>query len=216
MKRQLPNLFFVLLLLPTFIVSCGKTIQSVVKPEDERRTIHNAANMDPEVVVNGGFVLFFRHTSRDPIDPTDLDLNNGECGPGSDLNAKGVNEATAIGAKFKALNIGVDKVYPSLTCRNIHMANLAFGFFTEAKKELAGVYWDGVHAELIAALQALISTPPARGKNTVLLGHMGMIKEIYIGVELELAVGDAAVFLPLGKGGYELVGHIKKEKWISP
>ena len=119
--------------------------------------------------------------------------------------------ARDMGVAFKALGIRVGKVVSSPYCRTVDTAELAFG-----RHEVSPVMYFamGVAKEERAGqsvqLRQMLSAPPARGTNTVLIGHNANIKEA-AGVWPKKE-GDAHVFRP-GAAGFTHVGDVAAEEW---
>src|SRR5215471_3402934 len=75
----------------------------------------------------GDYIIYLRHaasnTSQNDADPIDVK----DCATQRNLSEDGRTMAKEIGAAFKALSIGVDKVLSSPYCRTKDTAILAFG-----------------------------------------------------------------------------------------
>jgi phosphohistidine phosphatase SixA len=143
----------------------------------------------------GGFVIYFRHARTDfSRDDTDLsDLSN--CATQRNLSSEGQAQARLIGEAIAALDIPVGDVLSSELCRTRETAELAFGQ-TTPMPELTSFGTAGSEAEeqeRAAALRRLLATPPARGTNTVLVGHLFNIQAA---ASIGLAEGEAAIFSP--------------------
>jgi phosphohistidine phosphatase SixA len=143
----------------------------------------------------GGFVIYFRHARTDfSQDDTDLsDLSN--CATQRNLSAEGRDQARRIGEAIAALGIPVGEVLSSELCRTRETAELAFGQATPML-DLTSFGTAGSEAEeqeRAAALRRLLATPPARGTNTVLVGHLFNIQAA---AGIGLAEGEAAILSP--------------------
>ena len=143
----------------------------------------------------GGFVIYFRHARTDfSQDDTDLsDLSN--CATQRNLSSEGRDQARRIGEAIAALGIPVGEVLSSELCRTRETAELAFGQVTPMP-DLTSFDTAGSEAEeqeRAAALRRLLATPPARGTNTVLVGHLFNIRAA---AGIGLAEGEAAIFSP--------------------
>ena len=149
-----------------------------------------------EALREGGFVIYFRHAATATSSDQNVDLAN--CATQRNLSQRGKDEAAEIGAAFAALGIPVGEVRSSEFCRTAQTAKLAFGEDgVTLDPELTPLPEDtpaekGVKAD---ALRELLSTPPA-GTNRVVVGHQSNIAALL--PDLELAEGEAAVFLPAG------------------
>ena len=102
-------------------------------------------------------------------------------------------------------------VMSSQFCRAHDTAVLAFGD-TETLEILTppGALAPAVREEQPAAIRRLLSTPPDRGMNTILVGHGGVLLPI-TGVTVERAEG--AIFAPGGDAGYTLVTVLAWDEW---
>jgi phosphohistidine phosphatase SixA len=143
----------------------------------------------------GGFVIYFRHARTDfSQDDTDLsDLAN--CATQRNLSSEGRTQARLIGEAIAALAIPIGEVLSSELCRTRETAELAFGRATPLP-DLTSFGTAGSEAEeqeRVAALRRLLATPPGRGTNTVLVGHLFNIQAA---ASISLAEGEAAIFSP--------------------
>ena len=145
----------------------------------------------------GGYVIYFRHAITD-FAQTDSDLSDlTNCATQRNLTAEGRAQARLIGESINALAIPIGEVLSSELCRARETAELAFGRATPTP-DLSSFATAGSEAEeleRIEALRRLLTTPPAPGTNTVLVGHQFNIGDA---AGINLAEGEAAVFLPLG------------------
>ncbi|RIH75798.1 Histidine phosphatase superfamily (branch 1) [Calidithermus terrae] len=167
----------------------------------------------------GGYVIYFRHAETDqsqgPLELANKDripADYLDCSLQRNLDARGREQALAIGRAFRELGIPVGAVLSSPYCRCRDTAELAFG--RSARSDvLLGV---GVtEAEMRAKLpefRRLLSTPPAPGTNTVLVAHLGPLNYL-TDRAIELEQGEAAVIRPLGERGYGLVARLEPEGW---
>ena len=183
-----------------------------VRPDQSRPLV--------EQVVDGGFVLFFRHSARDASAmPTALLAavdNAGECRPGSELTSSGIADAEALGQAFARRGIRVEHVYASPACRAVQMARLAFGDGFETTRALSwlGMWSEGEGQALAPLLRALLSTPPARGQNVVLISHNDVLEADRVGMDVTLDQSEAAVFKPQGRHAFALVGRLRLDEWL--
>lgn len=165
-----------------------------------------------EALRRGGYVVYFRHASTDP---TQVDADRpdfGRCETQRNLSDDGRKMAREIGAAFKSLGIRVGKVVSSPYCRTADTAQLAFGRHEVSPNMYFAM---GVGKEERAAqsakLREMLSTPPAKGTNTVLVGHNANIKEA-AGLWPKHE-GDAHVFRP-GPRGFTYVGEAAANDWV--
>lgn len=173
---------------------------------------HLPANSWISTLQTGGYVVLMRHAATDwrqgDSGPDHLDM----CANQRNLDARGREQAVAIGAGFRAMNIPVGKVETSEYCRCIETARLAFGYGTTSVDLTSVIGVNPTEAlRRVTAIRERISSRPNPGSNTVLVSHMIMIREA-TGVALE--EGEAAVFKPIDNGSSQFVGTIKPEDWV--
>jgi broad specificity phosphatase PhoE len=164
--------------------------------------------------------VFFRHAARDTSAIATDDLvaidRAGRCVPGSELTADGIADAAAIGAAFRRLNIRVDHVYASPTCRTRQMAELAFGAFdTTLALAWPEIWPEDDSGPLAARLPELLGSVPPRGTTVVLISHNGVLIPSRMGLDIGLDQAEAAIFRPHGHGRFEFVGRIPKAEWLA-
>lgn len=169
-------------------------------------------------IASGGYVLFFRHAERDANAMTVGDLamadNAGLCAPGSELTPKGIQDAMAIGAAFRALGLRVDRVFASPTCRTTQMATLAFGAFETTRALTWPDMWSDVErSSLVPELRALLARVPAPGANIVLISHNNVLQASRVGLDLTLEQGECAIFQPTGDENIRFIGRIPLQEW---
>ena len=141
----------------------------------------------------GGLVIYFRHARTDfSQDDTDLsDLTN--CATQRNLSPEGHAQAQLIGDAIAALDIPIGEVLSSELCRTRETAEIAFGRTTPIPDltSFGTASSEAEEQERAAALRRLLATPPARGTNTVLVGHLFNIQAA---ASIGLAEGEAAIF----------------------
>lgn len=161
-----------------------------------------------EALLSGGYVLYFRHAATDMTQSDTSSANLADCSTQRNLTEQGRADALALGAAILELGIPIGEVRSSAYCRTRETALLAFGEAVTST-DLTGFPSD-LTEERTATLRILLSTPPASGSNSVLVAH-----NLNIGAAagLDLAEGEAAVFLPLGGGNFQLVGRVLPGDW---
>lgn len=164
----------------------------------------------------GGFVIYFRHADTGPAIPEPATVDIARCETQRNLNDDGRAEARAIGAAFRRLGIPVATVLSSQFCRCRETAELAFGRY-EIAPTLTGVrrepQLEAARRTASQGLRVLLSTPPAKGANTILVSHgfnLIDLEGLYLSVQ-----GEAAIYRPDGKGGYSLVARLLPQQWDS-
>src|SRR3954471_19815025 len=160
----------------------------------------------------GGTVVFFRHATTDML-ATDqrplTDLN--DCSKQRNLSPSGIAISKEIGEAIKQLGIPIGDVFANPYCRCMDTARYAFGRATArpdlyVRRTEQGWAPDEANDQLIS----LVATPPPAGVNTVLVGQIFNVQRT---LGLTPTEGEAIVFKPDGKGGYQLVGQLTATQW---
>ncbi len=158
---------------------------------------------------NGGYVLYFRHTSTDFGQNDERMTGFEDCTTQRNLTPAGRDEARAIGAAIKRLAIPVGVVLASPYCRTRETAMLIFGRETPSTVVRGGPA--DPNSDRYAELRALLSAPVATGTNLAIASHGNPFRSVT--TEPYLAEGEAAVVLPRGREGFVVVARIRKEGW---
>jgi phosphohistidine phosphatase SixA len=160
----------------------------------------------------GGYVLYFRHTTTDTAGAPDADADLARCESQRNLSTAGRAMATRIGRAMKALAIPVGGVVTSPFCRTRETAELAFGKYTVSNDLYFVLRTDARETRRLAdALRGMLSAVPPRGTNSIVVAHSANLREaagIFASPE-----GVAYVFKPLGKGQFEAMATILPEEW---
>jgi phosphohistidine phosphatase SixA len=164
----------------------------------------------------GGYVLFIRHPRTDP-DQADTDpLNLDNIKAQRQLSDDGRKQARALGESFRALEIPVDKVISSKFYRAQEAAKLlAVGEVTTSVDVSEGglVVSTRENQRRAKALRRLLSTPPAQGKNLVVVSHKPNLQDA-AGKEFgDLDECEVVVFRPLGNEKFKAVARVGSEAW---
>lgn len=157
----------------------------------------------------GGYVIYFRHTSTDFSRDDVRSKSDDDCENQRPLTDKGRDEARQIGAAIRELKIPVGQVLASPRCRTMETAMLAFGKPEPSSEVRAGPSAPD-SADRYAPLRALLSTPVKPGANVVIASH-GNPFYATAGAPY-LAEGEAAVVRPLGKD-FEIVARVRHDQW---
>ncbi|HMI31628.1 MAG TPA: histidine phosphatase family protein [Candidatus Limnocylindrales bacterium] len=166
---------------------------------------------DSTLVANlkkGGYILFFRHalTNWEERDTPETDFSDRS--HQRNLSAAGKTEAAEIGRAIAALKIPIERVLASPMWRTRDTAQLAFGAYDTT----GSLFWKG--RSFRDTRIKMLSTPPAAGKNLVLVGHQDQLIPIVPGLRRDqLKEGDALVFQPLGGGKYRIVTQVAPADW---
>ncbi len=165
----------------------------------------------------GGFVLYLRHGATDSsrVDRApQVDLN--DCNTQRVLSDAGRQQARELGLILQRARIPVGEVIHSPLCRATESAQLTFA----AQPQLLRVepllaYTAHLTSEqkkpVVAATQALVSTPVPAGTNRVIVAHapnMADLMGYFVKPE-----GTMVVLRPLGQSRFEYLGSIPPSHW---
>ena len=158
---------------------------------------------------DGGLTLVVRHATADAEIAKQEKLSS--CELQRNLTEAGKEQARAIAAGIKALEIPIGEVRSSPMCRTHDTAELAFGEVTDDEDLVSpGVIGNAADDQRRAdALRAEVEQGPAKGENVVLVTHTGNIGTA-LGEET-VAEGETLVY----GAGAELVGRVKAEEWAT-
>jgi phosphohistidine phosphatase SixA len=164
----------------------------------------------------GGYVLLMRHTSSPAAVPDKSVANADNTKLERQLDKNGETTAAAMGAAIKKLGLPVGNVLSSPTYRALQTVKFA-GFGTAMTFTELGDGGTSMAPETVAAwaswLKTKVAEPPRAGTDTFILTHSPNITSAFADDAKGIADGEALVFHPDGKGGAELVAHIKIEEW---
>lgn len=190
----------------------AQQFQDVPPPASGRSALPAKAIAGPELLAElreGGYVIYFRHSSTDFSRDDSRSKNDDDCDNQRPLTEKGREEARQIGAALRDLKIPVGRVLASPRCRTVDTAMQAFGR-AEKANEVRGGPSSPDNPDRYAGLRRLLSTPVAPGPNLVISGH-GNPFYATAGAPY-LAEGEAAVVRPLGKD-FEIVARVRHDAW---
>lgn len=162
----------------------------------------------PAKLKEGGYVIVFRHSLTDwaqrDADVIDFEDRSKQ----RNLSAEGQAQAKAIGRSVSALGLPIGRVIASPMWRCRDTAELAFG-----RHEVSiDLFQRGGKSR--AARVELLSTPPEKGKNLVLVTHQDLLLPIVAGLARDqLKEAEAFVVKPLGNKKYEIVAQVGPEDW---
>jgi phosphohistidine phosphatase SixA len=162
----------------------------------------------------GGYVVALRHAATD-LTATDMTGDLRDCSRQRNLNAEGRRQARAIGRAFRRLEIPVGRVLASPFCRTRHTARLAFGRVQPSRALLSADFFGDAGAKRQrAGLRRLLSLPPRRGSNTILVSHEAAI-DAATGVTV--AEGEAVIVAPRrGRRRFRIVTTVAADAWARP
>lgn len=160
---------------------------------------------------NGGYVLYFRHTSTDFGQNDDRMTGYEDCATQRNLTDAGRAEARAIGAEIRALRIPIGEVLASPFCRTRETAMLIFGKATPSPVVRGGPAQ--ADDDRYAELTLLLSRPVQGGANLAIASHGNPYRAVVGGPYL--AEGEAAVVEPRGKDGFRVIARISRDGWAT-
>ena len=158
----------------------------------------------------GGYVIFFRHaiTNWQQRDVTEGDFQDRD--HQRNLTEAGLAEAAMIGQSLRVLQIPIEKVLSSPMWRCRDTAQFAFDTYDTT----GNLFWKG--PKFREARIAMLSTPPAKGKNLVLVGHQDQFIPIIPGMKRDLlGEGDALILKPKGEGKFKVVTMVTPMEWAD-
>ncbi len=159
----------------------------------------------------GGHVILMRHTATDSFVPHPDSVQEGDCGNQRNLSKVGREQAELIGRAITKLGIEIGEVLSSPFCRCVDTGELAFGKVTVAPGLSVGDgLTPGEKDAQGAEIRKLLNTPPAEGRNTVLITHTGNLLYSF-GLQTR-PEGIAHVFRP-GVIRAEYVGFLEPKAW---
>lgn len=164
-----------------------------------------------DALIKGGYTLFFRHTATDQsIGDQDKPVVT-DCTTQRNLSREGRIEARAIGQTIDSLQIPIGRVFASPYCRAMETARLGFARAEANEALVEQKPQNDVTAKIAeAGLRPLLAAVPSPGTNTVLVSHGFNLRSI---AGFSLAEGESAIYLPDGKGNFNLVARILPAKW---
>ena len=158
----------------------------------------------------GGYLIYIRHASTDHGQTDSRDVDVGNCTTQRNLSPKGREQAQEIGRAFKTLGIPIGDVFTSPYCRAKDTGRLAFGAVVISDDLRFTIRDDEAETcRRAAALRRMLSTPPAVGRNAIIVAHTSNLKEA-AGVWPK-PEGLAAIFRPLPGGRFTHVASVKPE-----
>jgi phosphohistidine phosphatase SixA len=164
----------------------------------------------------GGYIIYFRHAQTEKDYADQVSAVMGKCDTQRMLSEEGWKQARAIGEGFQALKLPVGKVYSSEYCRAWQTADLAFGRY----EKVAGLnfpkaeeYTEAQKAQMRSGIMPMLTTPPAAGTNTVIVGHDDVF-DAATGIYPE-PQGVAYIVKPLPDGKFDIVASMLPDEWLK-
>jgi broad specificity phosphatase PhoE len=168
----------------------------------------------------GGLVVIVRHgatyADQADVDPLHVDQPGNEAKQ-RHLNDKGRAAARAWNEAIKRMGIRVGKVYSSKFQRAQETARLAFGEpqTTFDLSEGGLVVSSDENKRRAQAMRKMAGTAPEPGTNTFIVTHRPNLMDAFGKDWFDAKEGEASVFRPDGKGGFQTLGRIVSERWSS-
>jgi phosphohistidine phosphatase SixA len=166
----------------------------------------------------GGYIIYMRHPKSNPdqadTDPFNLDNIQAQ----RQLTDEGRRQAQAAGEAFRALKIPVDRVISSKFYRAYEAAKLLdIAEVTTSIDVTEGglVVSPNENNRRAKALRQLLGTPPAVGKNTVIVSHKPNLIDAAGKDFVDTGEGEAAIFQPLGDSKFKLVKRVTVDRWVQ-
>lgn len=162
----------------------------------------------------GGLVLYFRHGLTDVTSgASDEKADLARCDTQRNLSAAGREQSVATGQALRKLGIPVGKVLSSPFCRCKDTAQLAFARYTVDNDLYFAINVGAEERARLADRLRLLSSPPAKGTNTVIVSHTANLREA-AGIWPK-PEGVAYVFRPLPGNRFEPLAMVLPEDWIA-
>ena len=180
----------------------------------------NSADETIAALRQGGFVIYFRHGETGASGSDRAQAVIGDCSTQRNLSDLGRQQVAQMGQDFKTLRIPVGKVLSSDFCRCWQHAEAMFGkgrYTITTALSVPDSYpavTDNDRQRSNDMLRALLAELPARGMNTVLVSH-GTNVQMLTGYHPNVQ-GEAVIFRPDGRGGYERVASVLPHQWRLP
>ncbi len=158
----------------------------------------------------GGYVIYFRHglASNEARPDVNLPSTVKECKGERHITEVGIKAIKTLRTQFKAAKIPVGKVVSSPACQALETSWYLLNVASEVESDLDG----DPRAQIWVELRPFLTTVPPTGTNTVLFAHGTNIQAL---IGLAIAEGEAVIFKPDGKGGFNYVTRVKPEEWGS-
>jgi phosphohistidine phosphatase SixA len=168
------------------------------------------AGLTADDLLQGGYVIFFRHVlADDGVDMAPVNVN--DCSTQRNIREAGLRDARTIGNAFRALEIPVSAVYASEICRAKETAGIAFGRVDAVVPALNLCCIDDqplTAEQRNAYIEQVVTLIPPEGSNTVIVAHG-------VGIVADLGQGEAAIYQPDGRGGTVRVARVLPDEWMS-
>lgn len=160
----------------------------------------------------GGYVLYMRHAATD-FGQNDARMTSYEdCARQRNLTAAGREEAHAIGAHLRRLQIPIGEVLASPYCRTMETARLVFGK-AQASQDVRGGPVRSDDPARYAGLRKLLSAEVPKGENRAISSHGNPFQAV--AGPPYLAEGEMAVIRPGGDGRFTVIARLRPQDWSN-
>lgn len=162
-----------------------------------------------EALQEGGLVLYLRHTATEEDAPDGVPTD--PCADQRGLTEAGRADARQLGKSVAELGIEAGRVVASPYCRTVETAELAFGR-TDTDDALLPIPSGRTPGtgEAKDQLRELLSTEPADGAITILVGHVSNLRPVADATPEE---GGTVIFRPDGDGRFRIVAEVPPGGW---
>ena len=178
-------------------------------------------------IMEGGFILHFRHTERDKwidvamYDSLESDLHENGVNDSRYaeedyfkdavcLNSRGIVQAKAIGEHIKNIKLPIGYIISSPSCRARQTAQIVFGRYDKLNRDLVhvGPYAEN-KSERINKLKDLYNNIPInKGQNTIVSAHNGVIN-------YQMFENSKDPNLSLEEGGFFIISRKKNKLYLE-
>lgn len=215
----------IFIVLKTNILSSLENKLGVDKKNIDYENISELDKKWSEKLLNGGYILHFRHAERDKwidvqmYDALESDVHNKGVnqsriaekdyfGDAVCLNERGLIQAKAMGELLKRINFPVGFVISSPSCRSRQTADLAFDGYDELNRILVheGPYFEKKQERYKKIKNFYLKLPVEKNKNTIVSSHNSVLR-IKIFDEINLNEMDTKNGLKLEEGGFYVISN---------
>lgn len=165
-------------------------------------------------VRQGGYTMYLRHGPTENTRPDRLpEVDLGDCATQRPLSEEGRKVMVQVGKAFRQAGLTANRLHVSPLCRAMDSARAAFPDQTGEVDPLlmyVGNFTAARKAPVIAHTKALLSDPPPRGSNRLLLAHAPNLMELIGYFPKE---GTLVIFQPQGPQGMSYLGSIPPDHW---
>jgi phosphohistidine phosphatase SixA len=200
------------------IAGAPQVVQPPVAPQppmiDPARELKGLALV--QALRKGGYNLYMRHAQANVGSDQDLlktPMWWENCAIQRNMSDTGREQAKKVGLGIRTLKVPVGEVKASQFCRVRETATLMDVGAVVATEELNHVIGQRVGTDINATRFKLLATPPAKGKNNVLVSHTHGSSRNEERIMSGIQEGEVVVYQPDGKGNAEPVGRIAVTEW---